>query len=355
MKILLVEDFQDSIDSCVEYAEMYVANGKNIDIIVAHNLKEAFQKLKEVIDIDVAIVDIKLGDSQKDGNDVINEIQKLCLRIPTVAHTGTPDDVKADVLKTFVRAEENYGNIFDYLLGVYNTGITKIIGRNGLLDNQLQEVFNKNIKPVIESWAKYSEDSYLEKGLLRYTLNHLFQLLENTDDIEKCFPEEMYIYPPKDINYRTGSIINNDEGVCFVILSPACDLALHNGNFKTEKILLAEIKKLNEIISIVTKKCHTVSEKNEKIESICRNTFSLYYHYLPKTDFFSGGIVNFRRINSFTKKELEKNFSKPSIQISPLFCKDLVSRFSSYYGRQGQPDIDYSSLLEKEDEGMSHE
>ena len=33
------------------------------------------------------------------------------------------------------------------------------------------------------------------------------------------------------------------------------------------------------------------------------------------------------------------------IQISPSFVKDIVARFSSYYARQGQPNIDFTKFM----------
>ncbi|MFQ2549269.1 hypothetical protein ACK305_18520, partial [Aeromonas caviae] len=42
-----------------------------------------------------------------------------------------------------------------------------------------------------------------------------------------------------------------------------------------------------------------------------------------------------------SEAELSSQYDKPLIQISPAFVKDIVSRFSSYYARQGQPDIDH--------------
>lgn len=347
MTILLVEDDKQSVDTCIEIASF----NKDIQIKVANDFTEAKNKLSNE-EIDTAIVDIKLGSVADAGNSVIEEIEKLSLRIPTVIHTGTPDSVQVNALKVFVRGENTYDEIFDYLVNVYNTGLVNILGRKGLLEKQLYNVYQKNILPTLEtSWVNYGIENpeKTEKALLRYTLNHLLQLLENTDDVDKCYPEEMYIFPPVDENYRTGSIVRDNENHYFIILSPACDLALHNGSFKTERVLLVEIKDISNIIDLATKHCLSPEERKEKLESIFKNTFSLYYHWLPKVDFYSGGIINFRRIYSFSKKELQKNYSKPIIQIAPFFCKDIVARFSSYYARQGQPDIDYGSFINEGD------
>ena len=341
MTILLVEDEKDSIDSCIEYAK---GDRRKVNIEVAKNFDEVYACLEK--DIDAAIVDIRLETDTTAGNKVIEEINKLSLRLPTVVHTGTPSSVQADVLKVFTKGEHTYKDIFDYLFSVSNTGIMNILGRKGILEKKLQFVYMKNVLPIMnDSWIKYGEIDPLktERGLLRYILNHLQQSFDTNDDSEKFFPEEMYIYPPLTEDYLTGSIVNKkNNNNKYIILSPACDLALHGPEraFKTERILLAEIKDISEIIKQIDKKNPDEDERNKRKACLFRNNHALYYHWLPKTAFFDGGLINFRRLSSFKKKELVDIFSKPIIQISPLFCKDIVSRFSSYYARQGQPDID---------------
>jgi hypothetical protein len=343
MKILLVEDDIASIKSCKKYASI---DNRGVSIEVAQSTKDAKGLLNK--DIDAAIIDMKLKNVADAGDLVINEINELCLRIPTVVHTGTPDNVKAPVLKVFTRGECTYEDMFNYLFDIQNTGIVNILGKKGVLEQKLTDVYTKNIIPIINnSWICYGKKNaaLTEKAFLRYTLNHLLQILENVDDVEKCYPEEMYIYPPIDDNYRTGSILKSNQEGYFIVLSPACDLALHNGSFKTDKVLLVEIKKIDEILSLATRRCKSDDEKKQKLHDLYCNTYSLYYHWLPKVSFFDGGVINFRRINSFAKKDLKKIFSKPQVQIAPFFCKDIVARFSSYYARQGQPDIDLSSFI----------
>ena len=71
-----------------------------------------------------------------------------------------------------------------------------------------------------------------------------------------------------------------------------------------------------------------------------------YYHWLPETNFFDGGFLNFRKLKTLSEDEFREQFEKPSIQISPFFVKDIVSRFSSYYARQGQPEIDSKDFVD---------
>ena len=84
----------------------------------------------------------------------------------------------------------------------------------------------------------------------------------------------------------------------------------------------------------------------KQIEEIFKNKYSFYYHWLPETNSYEGGVLNFRKLNTLSKDEFRKQFEKPWIQISPFFVKDIVSRFSSYYARQGQPDIEIEDLVD---------
>lgn len=332
MKILLVEDSQVSIDSCIEYAEMYVANEKKIEIIVAHDLREAFQQLKDINNIDVAIIDIKLGDSQNDGNDVINEIQKLCLRIPAVAHTGTPDDVKADVLKIFVRGEENYGDIFDYLLGVYNTGITEILGKNGFFETNINRFYKEIFLPSKDIWIdrEKSNPQTVKNSLLRQVFNNLTSLLMESKT--KAYSEEFYTFFLPDSDIHTGSIYKNkDSEAYYLVVSPACDIfprKQKDGSMKrnVDRIHLLPILENPEGMKNSNKNAFQSNTKNR-------------FHYLPKIDTFDGGFVDFADITVCNEATLKQDYEICDLRIADSFMKNISSRFAAYFSRQGQPDL----------------
>jgi hypothetical protein len=131
----------------------------------------------------------------------------------------------------------------------------------------------------------------------------------------------------------TGSIVrkrdNAEEKPVFVVLTPACDLVIRkDGNFKTDRILLIEIDDPD------------LYDEKGKVEKRLNNSLELYLHWLPKTDRFKGGFLNFRKVAGIPIEEYNKSYEKPFIQIAPSFVKDIISRFSSFYARQGQPNID---------------
>ena len=52
--------------------------------------------------------------------------------------------------------------------------------------------------------------------------------------------------------------------------------------------------------------------------------------------------VAFRKVLHLPYEKVDKEFSRSGLRIAPPFLKDIQARVASYYGRQGQPDVDYS-------------
>ena len=77
-----------------------------------------------------------------------------------------------------------------------------------------------------------------------------------------------------------------------------------------------------------------------------KNNNEDYYHWLPTVDNFPGGVINFRKTLALPESVFKKDFSPPIIQISSQFIKDIISRFSTYYARQGQPEFEFDLILD---------
>jgi len=80
------------------------------------------------------------------------------------------------------------------------------------------------------------------------------------------------------------------------------------------------------------------------LTQVTQNNYSNYYHFLPQTASFEGGVIDFRKIETYKPTEFYSKFQSPIVQICMAFIKDIVARFSSYYARQGQPDFDFDFL-----------
>lgn len=366
IKFLIVEDEEDQVQICKDTLERYMdEHSCDIELVVAKTVEEALENVSSAFD--GGIIDLKLGVEGYQGNDVVNTIlQKY--RIPLAVLTGNPANSSFDtnIVPVYIRGDTRFDEIFDFLLETYGTGLTKIFGGRGVIENCMDTIFWKNLIPQLDSWRTHvSKGKDTEKALLRFVLYHMIELMN--DDSCASFPEEMYITPPipnTNTNYfKTGSIVgDSSSGNKYIVLSPACDLALHDGNIKTNRILfclienhdLDQLKKAKKYLKleilptddekVKENKTDKIKRAKKMIDSLPRNNYSDYFHYLPPTSAFEGGIIDFRKVSTCRPTDFTKRFPSCICQISTPFVKDIVARFSSYYSRQGQPDFDFVSL-----------
>ena len=355
LRLLIVEDDDQELESFKDDLTDYTHEKKrDIDLVACQTLAESLNTLDN--SFDGAIIDLKLVNHRSnEGNQVVERIRESFFRIPIAIFTGNPGEwdhnlnEKIILIDVFTKGEIGHYELLDRFWEIYNTGLTRIMGGRGVIEENLSKVFLENLLPQIDKWISYAEtdSERTEKALLRYTLNHLLQLLE--EDEERCFPEEFYLHPPVSESITTGSIVKEkDSDQPSVVLSPACDLVIRrNGEFKTDRILLVEIEGENDVVDIALNGIRRKQSKENKLRDVSNNNHTDYYHWIPKTDFFAGGFLNFRKLNALNKTDFDEKFGKPTIQISPFFVKDIVSRFSSFYARQGQPDIDSEDFIDR--------
>lgn len=345
-KLLIVEDNEEELVVCKDTVHRYKSEkDRQIQLVECKTLEEAFDKIDN--SFDGVIIDLKLGPEGNEGNKVIQDIHTK-FRIPVAILTGTPSNVETSlkfVPPIYTKGKNGYDEILDYFFEIYDTGITRIFGGRGTIEDAMNNVFWNNIYPQIGSWKNYTASGQnTEKALLRFTINHLLELLN--DDSDFCYPEEMYISPLVLNSVKTGCIVlDKKTNKNYLVMSPACDLVIHScGSFKTDRILLCEIEDFNQVkdtsLVDITKK----DKRERRVKELIKNTYTEYYHWLPSTTVFHGGFINFRWTIALEKQIFERDFKLLQIQVSSHFVKDIVSRFAAYYARQGQPDFDFDAL-----------
>lgn len=352
LRLLLVEDNEKELETFRRTTERYKSeNTRRIEIVECKTVSEATLKIDNTFD--GAIIDLRLGTEGGEGNQIASQINRDKFPIPIAILTGTPEAVDDSIpyIGVFTKGEPeaSFDNVLDLFWSVYCTGITRILGGRGSIQRMLGGVFWTNLMPKIDKWIEhtYRNPARVEDALLRYTLNHLLQLID--EDVEQCFPEEFYLHPPPTSDVRTGSILTErDTDNRFVVMSPSCDLVIRqDGTRNTDRILVAEVVPPRNLFSWHDgSDMDSFSKKRQRdLLKALRNNKGFYYHCLPKTDFSPLGFMDFRRLHSVSECEMDSRFQLPPCsQISPPFTKDIVSRFSSYYARQGQPDIDFGQL-----------
>ena len=348
MKILLVEDDPEDLAACAATARIYrVEKGMGLEIVECRSVEEAEGALDN--SFDGAIVDLRLEQGGTEGVEVLRQIEESFLRIPVAIFTGTPSSVPetGTYVGVFTKGEARYSEVFDVLAGIFCTGVTRLMGGRGLIEERLTKVFRSSFLPQRDRWVEYGgvDSGRTEKALLRHVLSHLLQLLDEDED--SCFPEEVYLSPPLGECIRTGTIVRNRQtGDWWVVMSPACDLVgREEGKSNTDRILTVEIRPVSTEFPWYRKGEEMSRSKQEKVKAAFENKRG-YSHWLPETGVFCGGFLNFRKVCTVPVEDFQKVFETPApIQISPSFLKDIVARFSSYYARQGQPSIDLDGFL----------
>ena len=328
LKILLVEDEtipQNAFKNDVEVFKGQL-NNPDVEYEIVDNVNDAVKTLD--VSYDGAIIDLRLGDNDEGGKEIIQILYNEFTKIPIIVVTGLPDLVidHPSIIKSRSSEVGSYRDDLLLFQQIRDIGLTHIIGGRGLIEQQLREVFLENLLPQIDTWIRYGETyketdpKRTEKALLRYTLNHLLQLLEG--DEERCFPEEFYLYPPISENITTGSIVKKKKSdQPFVVLSPACDLVRRNGGFKTDRILLVEIADENDIVNIALNGITRKRSKENRLRDVFNNNYTDYYHWLPETDFFEGGILNFRKLKTLNEDDFDEKFGKTLNSDISVFCK----------------------------------
>ena len=285
------------------------------------------------------IVDIKLDDGHN-GNDIVHEIVDK-LRVPVAIFTGTPDTNHSDPIRVYKKGEASHEDILNDLRAVSDTGLFNVLGGTGIIEKVMTQIFWKNLYPQIELWkSKKAQGIETEKILLRYAVSHIQEFIDS--EVPSYITEEMYISPPIDGNLKTGSIIQNKEDrLYYIVLSPPCDLALHDGQMKTDCVLLCEIEDQDAINSALVQGIKSPTKRTDRISKALNNNYTNYYHWLPKNTLFTGGYINFRKVITYSPAELQEKFSEPTLKIQEGFVKNILNRFSLYYSRQGQPDFNF--------------
>jgi len=350
-KLLIVEDNEMDLNVCKDTVKRYKnEKSRDIELVECKTLEEALDKVDN--SFDGVIIDLKLGPHGNEGNKIIQDIHKG-LRIPIAVLTGTPANADTSLnIPVYKKGEIGYSDILDYFFEIYDTGVTRIFGGRGTIEDTMNNIFWENIYPQIESWRSYTaKGKKTEKALLRFTINHLLELLNDNSDY--CYPEEMYISPLVSNSVKTGSIVlNRNTKKNYIVMSPACDLVIRScGSFKTDRILLCEIEDFDQVKDVSLEGITKSDKKIRKVEELIKNNYTEYYHWLPLTPVFKGGFINFRWTIALEKNRFDENFELLQVQVSSHFVKDIISRFSSYYARQGQPDFDFGALAKELIEG----
>lgn len=358
VNVLIVEDESSQVelinDAIIDF-NRGDGESKNffIEIKTVNTFEDAmFALLKD--EFDAAIVDLKLnGTSEGDEGVSLIEVIIDKLRFPIFVRSGFPEKVaeissQHEFVKVYKKTDE-IDLMITEIIKFHSNGITATIGTKGKVEKYLNKIFWDRFSKNIHTWDKdLLDNSEHEKSLVRYCLELLQEHLdvEESGDFSDYHPFEVFIRPPIKNNYFYGDILFDNHNY-YIILSPACDMA----QAKYEKIIIGQIEPLDTIEAFIEhqqryneNRSKTRNDKAKgKIIEFLTNNNSDKYHYLPSYMDFPGGLINFQKIESKTEIELDTMIRFAST--SGKFSKDIAARFSNYFARQGQPNLNIDVML----------
>lgn len=340
-KFLLIEDSESDIKSCTDTVDRLNDECGTIlyEIAVARTFDDAMKLLNK--QYHGVIVDIKLQEKE-DGNAIIENIVNQ-YRVPVAVMTGTPDTKKSRYypIVVYIKGKHEYAEIFKDLKKQNDTGLFNVIGGVGKIERCMNQIFWKNLYPMMPLWKQLKDQGLdAETILTRYAVSHIQEIVDFEGP--EYITEEMYIKPPLNQKIQTGSVVKEQgTGLYYIVLSPPCDLAEHNGKPKSENVLLCTIDSIDMVYGNIS------TDRKGRILQLIKNNHQLYYHWLPENDLFVGGYINFQKVHTVSYEEIEKQYDKPEIKIQDCFVKNILNRFSGYYARQGQPDFNFKEELSK--------
>jgi len=362
LRLLIVEDNEEQIKLYKDTIDEFNAGSNiKINIEIGNNLEEGLKQIR-TNDFDAAIIDLRLGseDMTGKGKQIIKEI-KSNLRFPVFILTAYPGDLDEDLkkenvfYKVYEQTRKDTIEVLEEMTDVYKTGITKIMGRRGIIEETLQKVFWRNIVINMEYWKKEVENKdKIEKVLSRHILAHLVESLKLTEEgeFEKCHPAEVYIMPPVKKDFSTGDILKDKTlEEYFLILTPACDMELRKQGDNiikrnADKIILAKLIKFNQVQEVKAYIENQSNKKKKEVKEYIKNTKKGRYHYLPSFGSrIPGFLIDFQGINQINPQGLDTYNRVASID--EPFLKNIIARFTSYYARQGSPDLDTDIILKR--------
>lgn len=363
LRILIVEDNQDVVESYERTIRIFNKKQDRYEFFsdVAKSKAEAIDKLNITENsFDGAIIDLDLenqGGEDASGLDVIKLIKRT-ERFPVFIISGTThqliddddgDDIENDLYKIFIK-----GETFDFIeefVNIHSTGITDILNRTGKIEEYINTIYWEHLSTSLSPWVKDNirNEEDKKQSLIRYFIFHLQEYLDISNENQEFsdyFPAEFFITGPIKKSIFTGDIFYYEEKR-YVVITPACDF----GKKSIKNILCVEISELSDISEELNE--HETKPNAKTVKRLTRylnNSHSDRLHFIPSLEYrkevFPEGIIDFQNQQNFSKDIFNVDDSKIRrvATISQPFLKDLIERFSSYYSRQGAPNISETQL-----------
>ena len=361
MKLLLIEDDRDIIDSLKEVIEK-----KNLASVRQGDLEdsgfgEAEEKIRSMRP-EVVILDIFDGEPAKQMSTGAKSLdfiwnEHFC---PVIVYSAMPEKIKNDYRKhPFVHYVKKGADSEEKVLGK----LEEIVPYVESLKNAEEYVY-KTFSSVMKRVAPYAFHTYQEdeerrtvaiRQAARRRLAAQMDELSGKDGI--IAPWEQYVFPPISREIRLGDILkkraaaSDDPNAFRLVLTPSCDLA---GEKKVEDVLVARCCPVEEALAKAVNIRKINSRNKDKVKSFLSAGHSNGIIPLPElaglvpsmsADLRSLKLVPVQQIENPASSEKTKYERIASLD-SPF--REMVSwAYLQVAGRPGLPERDINAWLEE--------
>ncbi len=326
IKILILDDDISTFEGLNEAKLLF--DHYNFEINYFSTLEHAMSDLTENSNYDFAIVDLALSAGQGDEGNIFIDHLISRFNIYPIVYSGQPEKTthKTSFLSKLTRGEHNSEDIFNLVIKLFETGITSLLGENGALQKHITYFYWENLSRMYPSPEALIDSGIKAESLTRLYLNYLHNDLVSSDDGEiRLHADELYIIPQKESKPVNGSILMFNKQK-FLVVTPRCDIG------RSDKY---QLLKIGSIDSVLIQLSQCKPEKQEKVHDKIAQGESEKKHYLPPSTNFEGGYIDFLDVHTYETEQLN-DFTLIG-KVSNEMMRNITSRFSSFYARQGQP------------------
>lgn len=342
IELLVIEDDETQIQSIKDAIEAF-----NLDSAENSIAADCFQddtgiyKAMFYKKYDCIVLDINWGRGKETAGHELAKKIIASKRVPIYVYSGNLNDIE-DIeeqfgFRKFLRTTP-FREIINEAKKLKESHIFDLLGYEGIIDQKILKVFWSDIGSAQKFVANLPEHDNSD-ALGRIITTRVVELLNTGVDSAKQKFYEFYIYPSLRETPNNGDIykhIVGDDINYYLIITPTCQLL--NRTVPNVNLLKIDFtnKKIDEVMN--------ATEKNRvsKLAGLVTSP-PAYLHFIPPfSDEFNMGVINFNSIITLPVTDLEAK--EKVTTINPAYMKDVQARFSQYFSKQGQPEIDIDHL-----------
>lgn len=367
-RFLIVEDQEDTARQLREIAPGCVDEPDQVEVEVCRTFADATKRLR-IERFDLLILDLKDdsdaaadADANPAGLAVFSELKKTRF-IPVVFYTALAHRVRSEQT-SFVRVVEKTEDVTRVREEIRRVLATKLPE----LTHRLEDLQRDYMWDFVSAHWKEFESPH-DQAAVAYLLARRLALTLQSDarrmaraiagkgvpmtDPNNIHPMELYVRPPVSGCPQAGDILKGKVGTetaHWLVLTPSCDFEQPG---RLQRVLLAQCMPLAEFPEYVEWKADPARNEERLKQLIGDNRHKAQqerFKYLPGTYFLPDLVVDFQRLQAVPPDDLKLLEAVSSLD-SP-FAEAVLSRFSTYFGRLGTPDLDKGVVIARLKAGL---